>query len=1424
TAAASTTCPPDKTDYLAYPSFLTSRVEPNVLLILDNSGSMNEFAYHEVEGNRDGNDAWTGYDPAKEYYGLFNPNKCYNYDTAHHYFYVNGDTKDDPATPDIIERSAGFDADPRRFSGNWLNWWTMRRIDVAKKVLTGGRVAPDDANVVLEGMPMERDRRRIFNDYTTATDPHDILTGVHAKNVYYTPFRRGIYSWWFNVDRHDHLGETSENTYFVPMFNAVAADFNSQDDLIGDGTVRTQFKDPTAGDIVRNYYILSEDSADSGTDNIGEPKNTHDYAGYVVAVKVETAELPVQGIIQQMTDRVRFGYMQFNLGRGPGDGEDYTRNKVYGNWDIDDDGHTDITWRYADGGRVRNFVGDESTTTDPNGDTVLQIIQNINQQNIQMMTPIEEVLWEALRYYQQVSPEFKPEDSPDTPPANKVDFEVSDTWDPYYFNDLNGPGSGGFVPCAKSYIILVSDGEGNNNSGVPGKDWPSGANNSFAWDGDGYLDDIAFSMHTTDLRVSNTWDPDKIKQSISLYTIFTFDDSEEARNEMMRAARAGGFNDLDGDGKVAGKAMDEKPWTFEGDPEWDQDGDNIPDTYFEAQDGAQMEQQLMAAIADILSKTASGTAASVISNARGGKGAVYQAVFFTESAAEPLTAKTVKWHGNVHTLLIDDYGYMHEDTNQNQTLDVSDRIVVYDGETGKADLHSFDPSTGDRPGSGNHVVQLDITDLKFLWDANKWLSDTALDPASQRVYKATTKQRHIFTEEISTASFVSLDNVDSTEQMDFLPAFVNDATNDNYFFMNPHETGYSEADMIAEAQNIINYTRGVEGLIKTGTTAPYRNRSLDLDGDGSKETIYRLGDIINSTPTVVSQPAEDFDLLYKDDSYREFRKANLDRRTVIYAGANDGMFHAFNGGFFHPKAQKFSEQPLKYDEATASYVVDGAAGKTAYGLGSELWAYVPNAVLPHLKWLTEPLSLSTHYYFVDLKPRIFDARIFADDDDHKNGWGTILIGGMRFGGAPIGVDTSTPQDGTCDLEFTSTYFAIDITNPEKEPDLLWSFTHADLGFTTNYPTAITVGEKWYVVIGSGPTHFDAYKATAAGAIDTYGGSNQQAKVFILNADDGTLATTNPIVMDTDAFMSDPIAVDFDLKAWDDPSSGKRLWTGEAIYIGSDGAGTEKGRVFRIVTNENPDPKSWVKSVLFNPNSAGDNQHINTALTVSQDDSGRFWVYFGTGRFWGTNDRKSPYFEYQNSFYGIKEPVNSDGDFTWATVGDKGTNLVNVSLVSVSDTGGVSGSTVSAADFEELVAEVETKSGWYLDFDIEGERNLGQAAVLGDIVTFTTYLPENDLCATEGSSFIYGLHYKTGTAYEEGVLLTSDNNYTGVDASHKVIKKIEIGKGYSITPNIHTGRKEGSTAFIQTSSGAIVDIEQVNPGVTKSGKVSWRDMD
>lgn len=240
--------------------------------------------------------------------------------------------------------------------------------------------------------------------------------------------------------------------------------------------------------------------------------------------------------------------------------------------------------------------------------------------------------------------------------------------------------------------------------------------------------------------------------------------------------------------------------------------------------------------------------------------------------------------------------------------------------------------------------------------------------------------------------------------------------------------------------------------------------------------------------------------------------------------------------------------------------------------------------------------------------------------------------------------------------------------------------------------------------------------------------------------------------------------------------------------------------------------------------------------MARDDDGRIWVYFGTGRFWSLLDRQSSYLGYQNTFYGIKEPVDANGTLTYATPGAVKSNLRNVTGIEIEDYNTLSlntsnplhGAAVSDQDgdgnttFSDLMAEVQAKDGWYLNFDVTGERNLGQAAVLGDIVTFTTFVPNDDLCAYEGRSYLYGLYYKTGTGYWKGVLKTDDNNGTGIDLNNKVVTKIDIGKGYSETANIHTGREAGSKAFVQTSTGAIIGIEQANPGVTKSGKVSWKD--
>src|SRR5262249_27252734 len=141
---------------------------------------------------------------------------------------------------------------------------------------------------------------------------------------------------------------------------------------------------------------------------------------------------------------------------------------------------------------------------------------------------------------------------------------------------------------------------------------------------------------------------------------------------------------------------------------------------------------------------------------------------------------------------------------------------------------------------------------------------------------------------------------------------------------------------------------------------------------------------------------------------------------------------------------------------------DTCATQTAsnLGLGNELWAFIPQEMLPHLRWLADPKY--THVYYVDLKPKVTDVKIFCqtagsgvsagpatcingqNNTTHHGGWGTILIGGFRFGGSCNVCPTTgtgngramtfTAQfDGSTNQEriFYSGYFVMDITNPEE---------------------------------------------------------------------------------------------------------------------------------------------------------------------------------------------------------------------------------------------------------------------------------------------------------------------------------------------------------------------------------------------------------
>jgi type IV pilus assembly protein PilY1 len=270
-----------------------------------------------------------------------------------------------------------------------------------------------------------------------------------------------------------------------------------------------------------------------------------------------------------------------------------------------------------------------------------------------------------------------------------------------------------------------------------------------------------------------------------------------------------------------------------------------------------------------------------------------------------------------------------------------------------------------------------------------------------------------------------------------------------------------------------------------------RYPSCDPTANALENPVWRLGDVIHSTPTLVARPAEGFHFIYKDPEYSNFYKKYVNRRHVVYFGANDGMLHAVNAGFFLAGAKKFV--PCNEDQRDSNDFTKCAGTPYDSGgypaLGDELWAYVPYNLQKHLSCLAAP-EYTAHKYFVDGPPRVFDVRIFANDDDHPGGWGTILVGYMRFGGAPIPGNDDPSLDNR---EFVSSYFILDITNPEKPPKLLAemtmtddpqldndgneipnTFKYVDLGFTTSMPAIIamkddTGGSEWFLVLGNGPT-------------------------------------------------------------------------------------------------------------------------------------------------------------------------------------------------------------------------------------------------------------------------------------------------------------------------------------------------------------------
>lgn len=738
---------------------------------------------------------------------------------------------------------------------------------------------------------------------------------------------------------------------------------------------------------------------------------------------------------------------------------------------------------------------------------------------------------------------------------------------------------------------------------------------------------------------------------------------------------------------------------------------------------------MIAAINDILQRASSGTAVSVLATSAEGAGSLFQA-FFRPVVYEG--AEERRWIGYLQGLFLDPYGNLREDTNGDRRLVLEDDYIVtfkVDDEGNTVIERWRDTDNDGRPDTKVDEIPIDSSDFHPLWEAGRILAQT--DPSDRKIYTFVDLNKNM---KADTNEFIEFSTINAQILRPFL-----------------------RASDLTEATNIINYIRGEQ-------VAGYREREITVEG---ATRTWKLGDIVHSTPTFVGKPSEKFDVIYGDESYLAFIERYKNRDSVVYVGANDGMLHAFKAGLYHE-----GDDPSTTDKVEHGWF-------TGSDLGKEIWAYIPYNLLPHLKWLTR--TDYTHIYYVDLKPKVADVRIFPNDTKHPNGWGTILIGGMRFGGGAIEV-TDDFGSGNETRKFQSAYFILDITDPYN-PELLCEWTDDDLGFTLSYPAIAKVGDEWFVIWGSGPTNYE-------------GDSNQSAHIYVFDLKN--LVNKAKFTGDSNAFMASPITVDKSLNYNVDV-----CYVGETYIQGSN----YKGKMYRLYTkdsdgNYETDPTRWTLSALFTTDAP-----ITAAAAAAIDNRNQMWIFWGTGRYLKEADKTDTSTQY---LYGVKDLCSQSCSSPL-----QNTDLYDSTDVEVYEGDEVRLSGGRTTTFASFVDMVRATKGWYIRLT-DGERCFQKPALLGGLSIFTTFNPNSDVCGFGGTGNIYALYFETGSAYPANILGTTTQG-----SKTLYLKSTSLGSGMPSSIGLQVGIGEKATGFIQQSTGAIVRIETGLPFNPKSRTIFWR---
>jgi type IV pilus assembly protein PilY1 len=391
----------------------------------------------------------------------------------------------------------------------------------------------------------------------------------------------------------------------------------------------------------------------------------------------------------------------------------------------------------------------------------------------------------------------------------------------------------------------------------------------------------------------------------------------------------------------------------------------------------------------------------------------------------------------------------------------------------------------------------------------------------------------------------------------------------------------------------------------------------------------------------------------------------------------------------------------------------------------ETWAFMPKEFVGNIQALRDNYSSADKVYGIDGEISVLLNDIDGNGtiDGNDTAW---IFFGLRRGG--------------------SSYYALDISDPDAAPTLMWKIDSSTTGFSSlgqswskpkvGYSKLNTSGDVANPVIFIGGGYDTNKDAAGPGTSDIKGNA-----VYMLDAATGALKwSMAPSGGNTTFAGVDSIPAGIGLL----DSSGNGLT--DRLYVGDTG-----GNVWRV---DMPDSViadfSVFKLASFGGTTNATDRRFfyepsivrtfisETVETTITDEDGKTEtisvhqeipydaVLIGSG------DRSNPLGQdTQDSVFMIKDEFIKTQTFSASTSPATPDTLVEGDLYNYTDDPFKDMATMSSQDLETLQLKVSVESGWYINLLQSGEKSSAMPLVINGVAYFTTYTPPASAAELEG---------------------------------------------------------------------------------------------